>query len=274
MLNSPWFTDVKRAALTALIVGVAALVVPVWRAGRQLMTTAPQNSPWWSPLLLVIGLIVSAILPLFYFALYRDPGTLRFPRSLRNLSLGAALVLAAVVAAGLPTWITSIRRYSAAVSALDWSGGGTIALRVLGDPVTLALLSGLLAQLSNLGYIVLLLAIFRQTSEESFLETDRPVSALLRKTTKAALIVWALAALFSLVRLVLTPYNYSQLQHMGFQVAERLPSLAGMMLKAASDLLESACLFIAPYVVYNSWLRPNERVEAVIPTETAAGETS
>jgi hypothetical protein len=46
--------------------------------------------------------LFAAITPIFLFALYRNEGTLRFPKRLRLLSLTAALVFSTVVAVELP----------------------------------------------------------------------------------------------------------------------------------------------------------------------------
>ena len=59
----------------------------------------------------LLAVCFTAILPVFYFALYRNEGLPDFPKSLRVLSLIAAIVLGIIMVAGLPRWIESIGSY-------------------------------------------------------------------------------------------------------------------------------------------------------------------
>jgi hypothetical protein len=59
-------------------------------------------------------------MPVFFFALYRNQGTLRFSKHLRLLSLIAALVFGLIVAWDLSGWVESIGSYWRTVSMLDW----------------------------------------------------------------------------------------------------------------------------------------------------------
>jgi len=99
------------------------------------------------------------------------------------------------------------------------------------------------------------LAFFRQANSELSTDADVPVSGLLSLTTKIALVVWGLWVAFNLVRLCLTPYNYFHLRNVAFQIGRRPPQLGSMMASATRTLLQAACAFMAPYIVYNSWPR-------------------
>jgi hypothetical protein len=73
--------------------------------------------------------------------------------------------------------------------------------------------------------------------------------------TKAVLVIWGLWVAFNIVRVVLTPYSYFQVRDLALQNGQPPPQLSLMMAGAVRTLLEQACLFICPYIVYNSWLR-------------------
>ncbi len=47
-----------------------------------------------------------------------------------------------------------------------------------------------------------------------------------------------------------------------------------MMLEVIQMLLTQACLFIAPYVVYNSWMRSDEAPDEIEPVPTAPAFTT
>ena len=238
-------SDVKRVSLIACLTALAVAVITVWRGTQQMFPLITQQPVWWAVPLLLVLLISSAIMPVFYFALWRDPGTLRFSRSLLKLSLVAAVVYGASVAIGLYGLITASAR----------------------DPRLLTNLPALAGELSALAYIALLVALSRQPEGGAFTESDVPVSRLLRLITKFALIVWSIWILVNLVRLVLTPYQYFQARNYMYRAGQEPPPLWPIMLAATRTLLEQAALFVAPYVVYNSWLR----VESVAtPPPTAA----
>ena len=60
------------------------------------ITSIQPNWKWWAtPLIVAVGLL-DAMLPLFYFALYRFKGTLKFPKWSRTTALLVACALGAV----------------------------------------------------------------------------------------------------------------------------------------------------------------------------------
>jgi hypothetical protein len=111
-----------------------------------------------------------------------------------------------------------------------------------------------------------LIAIFRQSGDEAFQSGDVSVSRLLIVVTKTALIVWGLWVAFNVVRVGLTPYTYS----LSLQMGRKTPPLSGMMLDAIKMLLNQACFFVAPYIVYNSWLRRDETASSDFPADLPA----
>ena len=235
-------SDVKRVSFIACVTALAVAVITVWRGAQQMFPLIMQQPVWWAVPLLLVLLISSAIMPVFYFALWRDTGTLRFSKGLQKLSLIAAVVYGSSVAIGLYGLITSLTRNH--------------------RPLSLTALAG---EIAAIAYIALLVALSRQPEGGAFTGADVPVSKLLRIITKIALIVWAIWILVNLVRLVLTPYQYFEARNYMYRAGQEPPPLWPIMLAAIRTLLEQAALFIAPYVVYNSWLRV-ESVETPAPT--------
>jgi hypothetical protein len=116
--------------------------------------------------IIIFGYLFSAIMPVFYFALYRSEGTLRFPKHLRRLSLTTAVVFGLFLAWDLSGRIGPFGYYWKAVATLDWGSGSTAILAFVRDPRTINEVANLLAECSNLAYILLLVAFFRQSNEE------------------------------------------------------------------------------------------------------------
>jgi len=69
-----WFTDIRKAALIACIALILSLPVPMWNATQTmfaLASTHPQRRGWIIPTTVFIYLF-TAIMPVIYFALYRN----------------------------------------------------------------------------------------------------------------------------------------------------------------------------------------------------------
>jgi hypothetical protein len=163
-----WFTDLKAIALTACVTGVLSLPVPMWNAVQTITaTTAPTNDFWRLAgiSMLVLTILFSAIIPLFYLALYRNKALLCFPKRLRLLALIAAFTFGVFVLTTLPAWVRSLAAYFAALSALDWRIGASNVLVFVRDPRTIGQLSTLLGEVSNIACILILIAIFRSANE-------------------------------------------------------------------------------------------------------------
>jgi hypothetical protein len=257
-----WLVDVRKAALVAGVATVLGSLIPGWNAALSMY--AIESMRQWSIPLIVLGYCFDAILPVFYFALYRNEGLQDFPRSLRLLSLAAAIVLGIIMAAWLPQWIESFGAYWAEIRLLDWSAGAATVSMVAREPGTSRQLAALLSTFSNLAYIGLLVTFFRQERGES--SEDIPVSKLLAVATKVAGIAWGLVVAGSLVRLPFMPFVYIQIRDLAISSGRRPPQLEAMMLDAIRTLLVSTCFFTAPYAVYRSRLRRTEAAEPPIPT--------
>ena len=98
--------DIRTAALITCIVGILAIVKPAWDATQSM--AAASHPQWWSTPAMISIDIVSGILPLFYFALYRNQGTWQIPLRLRRLSLAAATLFGMMVAIGVPALLDTL----------------------------------------------------------------------------------------------------------------------------------------------------------------------
>lgn len=152
-------------ALVTCAAMVISLPIPMWAATQRMLAMHSAHSLyWWSSM--VVAYLFSAILPVFYFALYRHEGTLRLTKTLRFFSLGGAVCGVIVMAAGWP--VTTIRT--------------------------------LLSDCATLACVLLLIALFRATAA-----ADVPVSGLLRAMTKVAVIAGGLWLVLNLLALFVAP---------------------------------------------------------------------
>ncbi len=246
-----WLTDIRETAFLACVASVIGLVIPMWNMSQQLSSLESRNpgSRWWMIPVSLLTFLFTATLPAFYFALFRNEGTLRFPKRLRLLALAGAVTSGVIVVAGFPDWIRSLSGYLAAPK-FDWSVGASNILTFARDPRTIAQLSTLLGKLSNIAYILMLIAIFCRQSDRS--ETDAPISSLLRRVTKVTVIAWGLVVSAVLLGLLLTPYTFYTLRNYAAQVGRTPPAFGDLFVRQLRTLLQQSCLFVAPYIVYRS----------------------
>jgi hypothetical protein len=219
-----WLTDIRKVALLACITSVAGLLTSLWYSAQSFIATASQV-----PLgiliaapLGVLAFLLTALLPIFYFALYRDERPVQVSGRLRLLARTAAFILGILLAFQLAEWIKS------PVSPIPTS----------------------LNALATIGNILLLNALSRDAGDQS--EDDPSVSALLYVVTKVTVITWGVCVAFNVLRVLLLPYTYSQLRDYALSIGRHGPALADMIKEAVQTFLSQACLLAAPYVVYQS----------------------
>lgn len=180
------------------------------------------GSHWFViPLTLLITL-VTAIMPVFYFALYRNEGTVQVSRPLRKLALAAA---AAYV-------IVMVLRVQALPNRLSWFG--------------------VFGLLGNLAYILLLVSMSREASEDPIEQV--PVSDLLAAVTKVAVVAWGIWVAFQLVRLAIVIFTYSSFENYANRIGRTPPTLRDMMLEVILTFFSQGSLLAAPYIVWRSAL--------------------
>jgi hypothetical protein len=66
--------DVKWAALVACIAGVLSLAIPMWNFTRQMPALESNIEKLGAIVPILVGYVLTAIVPLFCFALYRNKG--------------------------------------------------------------------------------------------------------------------------------------------------------------------------------------------------------
>lgn len=237
------FMDIRRAALIACIASILSLLIPVWNAAQQIRAVGSVYPRWWIAPVAVMTVLFFAILPVFYFALYRSEGTLRFSRRLRLLAIAAALVLGLNLGVDLPAWIGSLGREGTSSVLIPERGNWT-----LGD------MSTVFGFLSSAAIIFMMIAVCRHVDEEP--DASAPASKFFRVVTRVAVIAWGIWVAFNLCRLVLTPYWYATIPGVAFPVGRTPPPFRDAVAAAARMLLSQASLFIGPYVIWRGSSRP------------------
>ena len=139
-----------------------------------------------------------------------------------------------------------------AVGSPNWKTDSAGIAAVLRNPQTSTNVSIVLIAISDVAYVLLLLAFVRQKDDGSAVDSEIPVSRLLRVITKPAPIAYGLWVAFNLIRLVVTPFFYFQLRDAALRIGRRPPQLGAMMLDIIRTLVSQACLFIGPYLIYNA----------------------
>jgi hypothetical protein len=235
--------DIRKAALVAFMASVLGVLLPGWNGAHRMAAMEPAHPPWWFAPTVVAVVLFTVILPAFYFALYRNQGTLRFSRHLRLLALTAALALGVITVAELPGWIESLGR-AGARSVLTPGRG----------PLTLHDISELFGMLANTAYILTMVAVYRQASDEPV--PFAPVSKFLRVMARVAVTAWGIWVTFNFIRLVITPYNYAVLQGVALRTGQTPPPFRDMVADAARILLSQASLFAGPYIIWRGIAKP------------------
>lgn len=256
-----WFTNLRKIALITFISAVLGVLIPAWNAIHTILGVASENLLWRVARIpaVVLGILFTAIIPVFCFALYQNETPLLIPKRLRLLALLGALVDGVMLALALSNWVLSLGAYWEWMKTLDWRIGGVSILRLVRDPGTIGQLSFALNVFSDGAYVLLLIAIFRQQSDRS--ETGAPISRLLSLVTKIAVIALGLVVFAALLGLLLTPYTFYTLRKYAFQIGRTPPAFLDLLLRQIRITLEQACLFAAPYIVYRS---QRERLESPV----------
>ena len=210
---------IRKAALIACVAAVAGNIAPVWNALSRTLALAAGNRQWWILPLVPLEICFMALMPAFYFALFRDPGPLRFPHYLRRMALVAAIALVAVAMVrigqgGSITWFTVIGLVSTA------------------------------------SYILLLLTMSRDAPDEPAEETSP--SELLVSLTKMTVLLWGLWVAFQFVRIAIIFSTYSQLKQVAFQWRRAAPPESEMAIDVVLTFFSQAGLLAAPFIVWRS----------------------
>lgn len=215
--------NIRKIALITFIATVFGSLMPLRNAAQTAMEISAAHPfwKWWIyPAMAVVLIPLSAIMPAFYFALYRYERPLEFPRRFRFLSLAGALISTIVTAGDLLKQV------------------------------------GLVNEISNLAYILLLFAFSRHSNLESM---EPNVTAcglrLLTFITRIAVIVWTVIVAIAVVRVFLMPYVYFQSRDYALQIGRTPPKLGDWMAKAFRFLISQGCLLVVPFIIYKTMVR-------------------
>ena len=257
-----FFSNIRNAAILAFIGTVTALAIPLWNALQSTFETwsTPTLQPWRVPVVVLLFLF-SIVQPLFCYALYRNRGQLDISNELRSVSLIAAIGFGLIICAGLLQYVESFNSYRTAMSterileghghtAGPFAGASTLALNLLSD-------------LSNLGYLALLIALSRKNDNRD--DSGSPPSRLLRIVTKIAVVALGIGVALALIRIPGAVYAHFSLREQASQNGVTLPPLLPRILKFSQEALSQACLFAAPWVVYKSQSRLDVNKRLPVP---------
>jgi hypothetical protein len=173
-------------------------------------------------------------MPAFYFTLYRNKGTLLFPRSLRQLTFGATVVFAVVMVAELVVQ-PGYRRAASVLYPRQ-------------SPWTAVNAATLLNLLSNLAYILLLVAFFRQSDDNP--HPNVPISKALKYAVKVAVWAWTIWLAINIIRVVYAPFGYFRLRQYALSAGQNPPPFSPWMEEVTFQLLSQACLFAGAYIIF------------------------
>jgi hypothetical protein len=166
----------------------------------------------WIVPLLILAYLFSAIPPVFFYALYRNPRAFCVPKGPRLFGLAAAGVFVILAATQLPGSIRNV--------------------------------STLLGELANLAYVLLLVALVRYRDDEA--PEDGPVSPGLRLVSKVASIAWGIWGGLCLASLAGAPFAYMRLEDLARKAgALQTPGVGAMMMRQSGLALSQACMFVA-----------------------------
>jgi hypothetical protein len=261
-LEYDWDMDIRRAALATFVASVLNLLISTWGAAHKMAALASMYPGWLIILGSIAVILFDAILPVFYFALHRDQGTLRLSRELRLVSLTAALMLGASAAIALPHWIASLGQ------------GGTKTLLMPEQRLwTMSGLSGALTILGNAVCMFLMITLYRWKGDQEE-EKSIPSSKLLKVTTRLAVIGWGACMVLSIVRLVHSPYDYAALRDAASQNGRILPPYRDLLVDELLFLLVQAGLFAGPYVIWRASSRQKRISSMELSTNSPNESTS
>jgi hypothetical protein len=230
---------IRKIALVTFIASILSLLAPAWNFTQTMVgIVSRQSASGWRVIpMALFAFLSSVIMPVFFFALYRNEGTLRIPKPVKLLSKAAALILALFVVSALWTEFLD--------PGFTARGGSSD-----GEARTIGHIVGLLSTFSNAALLLLLVAFNLHTNQES--TPDVPGSRLLDQVTKVAVVFNGLVLAFLVVRCLLTPYTYSTLKDFALQNGRTLPPFSALLEEAIRTLVLQACLFTAPLVVFKS----------------------
>jgi hypothetical protein len=221
----------------ACIASVLEVAIPMWNFTRRVLGLESSIGLLIAIAGILVGYVFTAIVPLFYFALYRNEGDLPVSRNMRWISITAAAVIGILALTAIPGWITS----SQGDSVLDT----TVRAWTISDTSTL------LSFIADLAGILLLAALFRLAGDGSS-ESGVAVSKQLRLLTKIAVIAGGIVAVGSVVGLAATPWVYSYIRDWSSKMGSSNArwTFSGLAVDRIRAALTVMSVYVAPFVIW------------------------
>ena len=253
-----WFRDIRKLALLYFVAGGLGVLQLGWTAARRMLAVGDTKPQWmpWLVLALIFTISMTAVMPLFYFALVRNRAEIPVPKRLNRLALAGAIALVIVTAANLPAIKRSMQAYFSFLRYETLVQGSSLVSTMVHEPSTIAQCSTMLSEISNISAILLLIALSRPSGVAPTPASES--TKFLRKVSQMTFIFWGLSVAWSAIRITLLPTTYYQLRDYTLQNGQSPPSLAALAVGPVQDLLTAFGLFAAPAVVYLSIRRTSK----------------
>lgn len=215
--------DLKRAALVSTIGTTLGFIGSFWTARmsiRSITSIQPTWKWWFIPLIVTVGLL-DATLPLFYFALYRFNGTLKFPKWSRTTAIFVACALV-VVSCAEALNLMRLRIFPAMPHYLSF--------------------------LAELCCAVLLLQVYRTEIAEN--PTPLPRETGFFAITRAAGTWGGLWMAIGCFQLVATPFVFAVVRHVASRNGRPSPHFTYLLIQNVEKLANILCLWMTPWLIY------------------------
>ena len=245
-----WLTDVRKLALLNCIFSFLSVLVPAERLLATTNAVTADHPDWsmWMTLGLVAVTLVTVLFLTFFLALYLDRARIVLPAPLRLIALGAVMVLLVIGFRTFGGWALGMRRDWSFVTQQEWLTGARSLRSWLGNPVTIREFANSTNVAAAVSYAFFLIALFRQSDSSG--RPEVPFSRLLAVVTKSSVVVAGIIIAFLLIRVLATPYLYSQTRAIAMQVGRTPPPFFDLLRDTIRDLLLGACYFTGPFLVY------------------------
>jgi len=206
---------------------------------------------------MVLGIAVTAVMPLFYIALWHSHDDIKSSSRLRPLAIVGAVSLGVATVWNLHANITTISaNYSPDTAFFNalWRSAGSAGV-----------VQWLLMSISGFAPLLTLAALYRGSGDNS--QPVFRVSRILNLSARLGAIIFVLWIFVGLFRLAISHFLYSQIRDSALD-PERFPPFSTFIVPMVRDLALGVGLYSAPWIVFKSL--PAERDE---PEPDAAVES-
>jgi hypothetical protein len=195
----------------------------------------------WSVPAMALGIAATAVMPLFYIALWRSHDDIKSSARLRPMAIVAAVCL------GVGT-IWSLRAGIEAISA-DYSPDTAFFDALWRSAGCVGAIQWLLISISVFAPLLTLAALYRNSGDNA--QTLSRVSRMLNLSARLGAIIFVLWILVGLFRLAISHFLYSQIRDPAVDL-ERFAPFSTFFLPMFRDLADGVGLYSAPWIVFKS----------------------